>query len=350
MPHRKDSERLQNRSNSSDRAGPIEDSFGRGHDYLRVSVTDRCNLRCGYCMPPEGIEHIKKEMVLSYEEILRVIRVGVSMGIRKVRITGGEPLVRNDIMDFIRGVSAIDDLEKIGITTNGLNLQQHLEDLKETRLQHVNISLDSLDKERFQSVTRGEGLQTVLEAIRSAVSMGFHVKVNAVALPDLNWSEIRSFLDLARDLDIAVRFIEYMPLDGEGWDPDAFEPVSGLKQRVTETFQLEPVDEPGVSETYEFADGPGRVGFIASLTEPFCETCSRLRLSSTGTLHSCLFAPDGVHLLPVLRNGGTDEEIAEKIHESVRDKWAGNPAYTGDWDPETEPPPQEFGFIRRIGG
>jgi cyclic pyranopterin phosphate synthase len=334
----------------TDQEQPLVDRFGRAHDYLRVSVTDRCNLRCGYCMPPDGIEQVKKELILSFEEILRVLRVGISLGIRKVRITGGEPLVRSDVMTFIKRVSAIDELDKMGLTTNGLNLMDHLDELQETKLRHLNVSLDSLDEERFQEVTRGEGVQTVLEAIRAAVNRDFHVKVNVVALPDLASAEIEDFLQLARDLDVTVRFIEYMPLDGSEWDPDAFRPVSELKQRVCSEHDLVPVDESGVSETYTFPDGPGRVGFIASLSNPFCETCSRLRLSSTGTLHSCLFSTDGVHLLPVLRNGGTDEDIARKIMQSLNEKWAGNPAYTGDWDPETEEPPREFGLIRSIGG
>jgi len=329
---------------------PLLDSFGRFHDYLRISVTDRCNLRCGYCMPPEGIDHVKKEMVLSYEEFLRVIRVGVEYGIRKVRVTGGEPLVRSGVMSFLQSVSELDGLEKIGLTTNGLNLKSHLEPLQETGVEHLNISLDSLDENRFRKVTRGDGMETVLDAITSAVQLGFQVKVNVVALPDLSREEVDAFLPLARSLNVTVRFIEFMPLCGSGWDPERFEPISELKADVRSRYDLEPVSTEGVSKTFTFRHGDGRVGFIASLSDPFCGACSRLRLSSTGTLYSCLFSTDGVSLLPVLRDGGSDVEIAGKIGDAIDGKWAGNPAFTGEWDPETEEPPREFALIRSIGG
>ncbi len=329
---------------------PLTDSFGRFHDYLRISVTDRCNLRCGYCMPPEGIDHVRKEMVLSYEELLRVLRIGIDLGVRKVRVTGGEPLVRNGIISFLQSVSELDGLDKIGLTTNGLNLKPHLETLRKTSLEHINVSLDSLDEERFRNVTRGEGMKTVLDAVASAVRHGFQVKVNVVALPDLSREEVDSFLKLARSLDVTVRFIEFMPLCGSGWDPERFEPIMKLKEDVRSRFDLEPVSTEGVSNTFSFRDGFGRVGFIASLSNPFCGNCSRLRLSSTGTLYSCLFSTDGISLLPVLRDGGSDAEIVEKIGEALDDKWAGNPAYTGEWDPETEEPPRDFALIRSIGG
>ncbi len=338
------------RSEVVQQKSPLTDSFGRVHDYLRISVTDRCNLRCGYCMPPEGIDHVKKDMVLSYEEILRILRIGRDLGIRNVRVTGGEPLVRKGVISFLQSVSDVNGLDKIGLTTNGLNLKPHLENLRETSVEHINISLDSLDEERFREVTRGEGMEKVLDAIATAVRMGFQVKVNVVALPDLSREEVDSFLDLARSLDVTVRFIEFMPLCGSGWEPETFEPISELKKEVRSGYDLEPVSTEGVSNTFSFPDGNGRVGFIASLSNPFCGDCSRLRLSSTGTLYSCLFAADGISLLPVLRNGGSDEEIIEKIDEAINDKWAGNPVYTGDWDPETEEPPREFGLIRSIGG
>lgn len=329
----------------------LTDRFGRVHDYLRVSVTDRCNMRCTYCMPPEGIDLNSKDHVLSYEELLRVVRVGASLGIRKVRVTGGEPGVRKGLAGFLKQLSGVSALDTLALTTNGLFLPQKLEELRETHLSKINVSLDSLDAERFARITRGASLDRVLDALEVAVEAGFHVKVNAVALPDLTLDEIGSFVDLARRLDVEVRSIEFMPLCGSAWQSDQFMPLSELKEEVVSHFDLASEAHRGVSTTYRLGpDEPGRIGFIASLTGPFCEECSRLRLTSNGVLRPCLFQETGVPLRPLLRDGGTDAQIAERFHAALDEKWTGNPAYRGEWRPTEKNPPQDFGQIRSIGG
>lgn len=329
---------------------PLMDSHGREHDYLRVSVTDRCNLRCTYCMPPDGIQHFSKDRVLSLEETLRVARVGVSMGIEKIRITGGEPLLRENVVWLFKKLSELDDLETLAMTTNGLLLEEHLDELRETQLSSINISLDRLDPEEFKEITRGGDIDTVLEALRMAVEAGFNVKVNAVALPDLTLEDVGGLAELARTHDIEMRFIEFMPLCGNAWQSDEFTPLEQLQEKVVDHFDLEPTGRRGVSNRFVFPDGRGSIGFIASLSDGFCDTCTRLRLSSKGKLRSCLFSERGDTVREILRSGGTDEEIAMAYRSVLDDKWEGNPAFTGEWDPEEEDPPQSFSLIRSIGG
>lgn len=330
----------------------LEDDFGRFHDYLRLSITDRCNLKCTYCMPEEGIEYYQQEEILRYDELLRMARIFTDLGVQKIRITGGDPFVRTGLVDFLARLSELEKLDTLGITTNALMLEDQLEVLRNrTRLEQINISLDSLDEQRFRTITRGGDLQTVLSAVRAAVDHGFQVKINAVAKDRISRTEMEDFVDFARELNITVRFIEYMPLDGGRWNHHDFEPIQSLKNKAVEWFDLEPVDgNSNISQTFHIPGGSGRLGFIASLSNAFCEDCNRLRLTSRGEIRSCLFYTDGESVRDLLRNGTSDEQIVERIRETVRDKREGNPADTGEWDPETEEPPQDFALIRSIGG
>jgi molybdenum cofactor biosynthesis protein A len=328
----------------------LDDSFGRTHNYLRVSVTDRCDLRCVYCMPPEGLDLSSKKEILSYEELYKVVETGVNLGIEKVRLTGGEPFVRRNLVDFIEMLSGLEDLKKLAITTNGLQLKDKLRRLASTQLEDINISLDSLDPDRYERVTRGGDLNRVLGAIDRALDLDFRLKINVVALQDLELDEIDSFVDFARSRNLEVRFIEFMPLCGGGWNTRDFRSLSRLKDTLVNQYNLNPAGDKGVSQVYDLPGGRGQLGFIASLTNSFCESCSRLRLSSTGELYPCLFSQDKISCRETLRNNKTKEKIADKFEEAVSLKWKGNPAYTDDWNPETEAPPESFGLIREVGG
>ncbi|MFB6346861.1 MAG: GTP 3',8-cyclase MoaA [bacterium] len=328
----------------------LTDQFGRSHDYLRVSVTDRCDLRCVYCMPPDGLDLSSKREILSYEELHEVVSTGVELGIEKVRLTGGEPFVRKNLLDFIEMLSTLDDLKKLAVTTNGLQLEDKLDRLNSTRLNHINVSLDSLDSDRYERVTRGGNLDKVVRSIDRAVELDFTVKVNVVALKGLKAEEIDSFVDFARKRDIEVRFIEFMPLCGGAWKTEDFRSLSRLKETLIERYNLSPVEETGVSQVYDLPGNKGRIGFIASLTNSFCESCSRLRLSSTGELYPCLFSRDNVSLRDTLRSGSGRDGLTRKFEQALELKWEGNPAYTDDWNPERESPPESFALIRELGG
>lgn len=341
-----------NHSSTQNTNHKLQDRFGRTHDYLRVSVTERCNLRCTYCMPPEGIDLCPKEHMLSYEELFQVIDTVSQYGIQKVRITGGEPFVRRDLCSFIDQLSTIPQLRKIGITTNGLLLSRHLDHLRETNLNHINISMDSLNPKRYERVTRGGTLETVLEALEEAVSEGFHVKVNTLVMPDLTMEEVEEFIQLSETYDIEVRFIEFMPLCGDGWNHERFEPLHKFKQKLIEEFTLEPAGTRGVSSVYRRPENQdGTIGFIGSLTDGFCNSCSRLRLSCRGEIRPCLFSSTGPSVRSVVRQDEPSEQaILRQFQKALEQKWEGNPAFRGDWDPEHESPPAEFGLIHNIGG
>lgn len=301
-------------------------------------------------MPADGIDHLSREAILSYEELLRIVRAGVDLGIRKVRVTGGEPLVRSGCVEFIGRLSEIDGLETVALTTNGLRLPELVGDLASTGLSAVNVSLDTLDPDRYRAVTRGGRVGDAFEGLRAAVAAGFRVKINTVLLPELDDDEVEDLVELARDLDVELRFIEFMPLCGDGWSPERFRPPGEIEAFLRRRFDLAPPRESGVAEVREFADGRGRVGIIASLSRPFCGSCSRLRLSSTGTLHPCLFSRAGIPLRPALSEHEPDGKLRAAFRRAVAGKWAGNPAYTGDWDPSSASPPGEQLSIRAIGG
>jgi GTP 3',8-cyclase len=302
----------------------LSDGFGRVAQKLRISVTDRCNLRCIYCMPSDNAEWVEKNNILSYEEITRLTAVFVSLGIDKIRITGGEPTVRPHIADLIQSISKISGVKSISMTTNGLLLQENVLELKEAGLDTVNISLDTFKRNRFKSICGIDAIGRVLASIKAADLAGLEPKINTVIIRGWNDDEIIDFAKFARNTGYTVRFIEFMPLDGTGiWRPEL---VVSKKEMIgminTDIKNLVPlhnnISEPAT--LYSFADGKGTIGFIPSMTEPFCKYCDRIRITSDGRLLTCLFESIGYNLRNLLREGKSDSDIRRYILESVQKK------------------------------
>ena len=302
----------------------LSDGFGRVAQKLRISVTDRCNLRCIYCMPFDSAKWIEKTNILSYEEITRLTAVFVSLGIDKIRITGGEPTVRPRIADLIQSISKISGVKSVSMTTNGLLLQENVLELKEAGLDTVNISLDTFRRDRFKSMCGVDGIERVLSSIKAADVAELRPKINTVIIRGWNDDEIIDFAKFARNTGHTVRFIEFMPLDGTGiWRPEL---VVSKKEMIgminADLKNLVPlhnnISEPAT--LYYFADGKGTIGFIPSMTEPFCKHCDRIRVTSDGRLLTCLFESLGYNLRNLLREGKSDSDIRRYILESVQKK------------------------------
>ncbi len=309
---------------------PLIDGFGRVHDNLRISVTDRCNLRCFYCMPAENVEFMDRAKLLTFEEIARFVEAVTPMGIRELRLTGGEPLVRKDLHRLIAMLTAIPEIEDIGLTTNGLLLPEQAAELYAAGLRRINVSLDALDPVRFKQFTRRDGYEKVLEGLKVAQEVGFHpIKVNAVSVRGLTEDEIVPFGRFARETGLEVRFIEYMPLDAENaWERDkvlfASEILERLSQEIMPLVPL-PTNDPSAPATdYVFTDGVGRIGFIASVSQPFCSQCNRIRITADGKLRNCLFSLEETDLRGLLRGQGTDDEIRQAVRDSVAMKKEGH--------------------------
>ncbi len=312
----------------------LVDAFGRTADDLRVSITDRCNLRCTYCMPAEGMDWLPKDDLLSFEEIRRLVGVLVSEGVRTVRLTGGEPLVRQDVATLVAMLREVGDAQGVrldlSLTTNGLTLAAHAQQLVEAGLDRVNVSCDSLQRHRYREMTRRDGLDATLAGLRAADAAGLTpVKLNVVVIRGTNDDELRDFAELARDTGYEVRFIEYMPLDEDGaWRREDVVPSDEVLERIAAVHDLtdarqEPGPEPAT--TYRFADGaPGSIGVIPSVTAPFCDTCNRIRLTADGAFRTCLFALEETDLRSPLREGATDAEIVALVRDAVAAKWAGH--------------------------
>jgi cyclic pyranopterin phosphate synthase len=309
---------------------PLVDSFGRVHDNLRISVTDRCNIRCFYCMPEAGVKFMPREEILSFEEIERFVRVAVTLGITKLRITGGEPLVRKDLPVLIRKLTAIPGIRDIALTTNAVLLPELAAPLYEAGLRRLNVHLDTLDRDRFIRITRRDDLNKVLEGIAIARRLGFGpIKLNAVAVKNLIEPDIVPIARYCRENGIEPRFIEFMPLDAQQlWGRakvlTADEILEILSREISPLIEIPDRDPRAPATEYRYADGAGRVGFIASVSKPFCMNCNRIRLTSDGKLRYCLFAIEETDVKGLLRNGGTDQEIAAAIRGSVADKWIGH--------------------------
>ncbi len=308
--------------------GPLVDRYGRVHDDLRLSVTDRCNLRCVYCMPMEGMSFLPRAEVLSFEEILRVAGVARRLGVRAVRITGGEPLVRRGICDLVARIAAL-GFTDVALTTNGILLAPLAADLAGAGLQRVNVSCDSLRSDRFAAIRRRGTLDVVLDAMTAAESAGLTpLKVNVVLLRGENDDEVTDFAAFARETGRVVRFIEYMPLDAQGaWDRAQLVPGREVLERIGEIWPLEAVADPGSpapAHRYRFADGKGEVGIIASVTEPFCGTCNRLRLTADGAIRNCLFSDAEHPVRDVLRGGGSDADVELLLRRAVWGKLPGH--------------------------
>ena len=289
------------------------DPFRRPITYLRVSVTDRCNLRCRYCIP-QGLTFNEKDEILTFEEIGRLVRVFAGLGVRKIRLTGGEPLVRADLPRLVAAIAAVPGIEDLALSTNGLHLDRHAVPLATAGLRRVNVSLDSLDRERFRGITHGGDLDEVRRGIEAAEAAGLRpIKINVVAMRGVNDDEVEAFADLTRTRGWTVRFIEVMPLTGNAWEQaDRYLPASEILDRLRRVAALEP--EPpeahgGPAEYFRFPGAPGRIGVITPLSHTFCERCNRVRLTSTGGLRLCLFGDDEVDLRGPLRSGAADDEL-----------------------------------------
>lgn len=309
--------------------GPLVDSFGRMHTDLRISVTDRCNIRCRYCMPAQGVPFRPHEAILRFEEIERFVRIAVGLGVRKVRLTGGEPLVRRDIVRLVAMLAAIPELDDLAMTTNGVLLAQYAEALKKAGLTRLNVSLDTLDRQRFCHITRRDELPKVLEGIAAAQRAGFEqIKLNSVAIRGQSENDVVPLALFARQHRLELRFIEYMPLDADRvWADEHVLPGEEILRLLSEGIgPLEPISPPGSrapATEYRFADGVGRVGIIPSVTRPFCDRCGRLRLTAEGQLRNCLFSPDSWDVRALLRGHADDDQLAEVIREAVAAKhWA----------------------------
>lgn len=298
------------------------DQCGRKIDYMRISVTDRCNLRCIYCMPKEGIECISHEEILSYEEILRVVNAGASLGIQKIKLTGGEPLVRKGIASLVRHVKQTPGIKAVTLTTNGVLFPELGEDLAKAGLDGVNFSLDSLDAHVFETLTRFPALDKVKDGLDLALRLGLKTKLNCVPVESQNGEDIIALAALAKEKPLDVRFIEMMPI-GLGRDFSTLNNAVVL-DRLTERFgqpvRSDSVHGNGPAVYYDFGGFQGSIGFISAVSESFCEGCNRIRLTADGVLKPCLCFNDGLALKPLLRSGISDNELIQRIRRVIENK------------------------------
>ena len=311
-------------------SAPLIDSFGRVHDNLRISVTDRCNIRCFYCMPESGVQFVQRSEILDFEEIERFVGVAAGLGINKLRVTGGEPLLRRDLPVLIRRLAAIPGIRDLALTTNGVLLEEQAQALYDAGLRRLNVHLDTLDRERFRQITRRDDLNKVLTGLAAAKSIGFSkIKINAVAVKNLVEPDIVPLALFARENGFEVRYIEFMPLDAQNlWGRNkvllADEMIAMLSREISPLHPVPDPDPRAPATEYQFADGGGMVGFIASVSRPFCLNCNRLRLTADGKLRYCLFALEEDDVKGLMRSGASDEEIAALIRRNIAGKWIGH--------------------------
>lgn len=302
------------------------DGFGRVHRDLRISVTDRCNFRCTYCMPAEGLQWQRREDLLTFEEIERLAKLMVErFGVTAIRLTGGEPTVRANLPVLVGKLAALD--VDLAMTTNGVTLPLLATELRSAGLRRINISLDSLRAERFVQITRRDDLARVLEGVQAALDAGFSpVKVNVVVMKGINDDEICDFARFGREHGVVVRFIEFMPLDADAvWSNSKVMTQDEILHSLTREFELVPVDRTSAPATrWRYADGGGEIGVVASVSESFCGSCDRVRITADGQFRNCLFATDETDLRALLRGGVSDDVIAATLQRSVAAKWAGH--------------------------
>ena len=328
--------------------GPLRDAHGRAIGDLRVSVTDRCNFRCQYCMPADGLPWLERDEILRFEEIERLVRVLVRLGIEDVRLTGGEPLVRRDFPTLASMLARIEGLRDLSLTTNGYLLERDAAAIVDAGINRVNVSIDSLARDRFFHITRRDALPQVLRGLEAIAAFPEvnPIKVNAIAMRDFTEREVLRFCELARSTDYQVRFIEFMPLDADqAWTPDAVLTGEEIREIVESRYPLEelPREPSATARRYRFADGEGELGFINPVSEPFCADCNRIRLTSDGKLRTCLFSVHETDLREPLRAGATDAELETIVRDAV-------------WRKELKHHVNEAGFrppprsMSRIGG
>ncbi|CAI6360039.1 unnamed protein product [Macrosiphum euphorbiae] len=304
----------------------LTDTFGRKHNYLRVSLTERCNLRCEYCMPFKGAKLSEQSKLLSNNEIVRLVSLFAEQGVDKIRITGGEPTVKKDIIQIVESLRDIRKLKTIAMTTNGLTLTKHLVNLQRAGLNALNVSLDTLQENTYGNITRRDGrlLKRVLAGIDLALQLGFSpVKVNCVLMKGINFDELGDFVEMTRDRKINYRFIEFMPFSMNDWEEKRMVPYKEAIQEILKSYpNFEPCDnEPNsTSKMYRVPGFAGSIGFISSMTDDYCDSCNRLRLMADGNLKACLFQNNEISLRDPLREGASDEELLDIISNAVKDK------------------------------
>jgi cyclic pyranopterin phosphate synthase len=311
-------------------AAPLVDSFGRVHDNLRISVTDRCNIRCFYCMPETDVQFVKRSEILDFEEIERFARIASGLGVTKLRVTGGEPLIRRDLPVLIRRLAAVPGITDLALTTNGVLLPELAAPLYDAGLRRINVHLDTLDRDRFLKITRRDDLNRVLAGLDACKRLGYaKIKLNAVAVKDLVEPDIVPLARYARENGFEVRYIEFMPLDAQNlWDRGkvllAEDIIRVLSREIAPLVPLPDPDPRAPATEYSFADGIGAVGFIASVSRPFCLNCNRIRLTADGKLRYCLFAIEEDDVKSLMRSGASDDEIAALVRRNLAGKWEGH--------------------------
>jgi cyclic pyranopterin phosphate synthase len=308
--------------------GPLADSYGRIHSDLRISLTDRCNIRCFYCMPEKGAQFAPARSLLTFEQITRFVSTAVPLGLTKIRLTGGEPLLRPKLPELVAALAGVKGIRDLALTTNGVLLRNAAEPLYAAGLRRLNIHLDTFDRERFRTITRRDDLDRVLAGIDSAIAQGFSIKLNAVAIKGLTEPDILPLVRFGRERNIEVRFIEFMPLDAQQlWSLDRVLTADEMIRILSREFgPLTPVpdaDPRAPATEYQFADGY-RIGFIASVSRPFCMNCNRLRLTADGKLRYCLFAREETDIKPLLDAPDSDAPLEAAIRSTVWEKWAGH--------------------------
>ncbi|MDA8241237.1 MAG: GTP 3',8-cyclase MoaA [Nitrospiraceae bacterium] len=306
----------------------LKDDFQRGIDYLRLSITDRCNLRCVYCMPPSGVVPSTHKEILRYEEIIRIVGIGAGLGVKKVRLTGGEPLTRKNVSFLASSLKKIRGIEDLSMTTNGTFLERHAQELADAGLDRVNISVDSFKPDRYREITRGGSLDSVMRGIAAAEKAGLTpIKINVVPVRGVNDDEVSDFARLTLSTEYHVRFIEFMPSgDNDYWSPEKYISTEELKGKIETIAPLVPVRirKNGPSRYFRLGDARGVVGFISAITHHFCADCNRLRLTSDGKLRPCLFSETEIDLKTALRNGGSDAELERLLRLAIKVKPEGH--------------------------
>ena len=316
------------------------DGMGRTIVNLRISVTDRCNFRCTYCMPADNVEFMDRSNLLSFEEIKRVAQIVSSMGINRLRLTGGEPLMRKNLPALIKMLDEVDGIDDIAMTTNAYFLKDQAQSLKDAGLKRLNVSLDALDPDKFRDVNRRDCLQSVLDGLDTARKVGFKsIKINAVAVRNFSETEIMSLIEMGRSDGFEIRFIEFMPLDSDKvWERDKVLFGHEIVDMIKENYELVPIDnslEIGPASEYNFADGKGKIGIITAVSNPFCDHCNRIRMTADGKLRTCLFSTEETNLKELIRSGATDQAIIETINQAVLVKEPGHKINLDDFERPT---------------
>ena len=310
------------------------DLYHRQINYIRVSITDKCNLRCIYCKPSQDFHQIERTQILSYEEILRLIQVAVRCGISKIRLTGGEPLVRRDVVNLVRSISQVDGVKDISLTTNGVLLDQMAQGLHDAGLRRINVSLDSLNREKYQNITCRDRLPLVLQGIEKAQKIGFFpIKINVVVIRGVNDDEVLDLAKLSINNPFHIRFIEFMPIgNNKLWQDRHYVSCTEMKEIITAYQPLIPSASPGPHHSpaengparmFEFKGAPGKIGFISPMSNHFCSTCNRIRLTADGKLRSCLFSNQEIDIKDAIRSGGSDDDLKRIFIKSIENKPVG---------------------------